>query len=188
MENAYKVSIYKPYTIILTKSETQLYLQTLLPAPTIRYQSACPPSNASTTQVSASAPSRISPTARRPPPQHHTNIRPRYPSHPFIHILSNPPGGWDRLTDAFPTSLDAEIDQAFANVENTLQQAGGTGLQQVYKLRIYIMGEMDEYFGGLIRHLKAKGIEGYGPLLTVVQVEGLFRYMRIEIEAEAWVG
>ncbi|KAH3998952.1 hypothetical protein HBH64_103820 [Parastagonospora nodorum] len=103
-----------------------------------------------------------------------------------IHISGQ--GGWDRLSDAFPTSLDAEIDQAFANVEHALQQAGGTGLQQVYKLRIFITGDINQYFEGLTRHLKGKGFEFHGPLLTVVQVKGLFRDMRIEIEAEAWIG
>lgn len=47
---------------------------------------------------------------------------------------------------------------------------------------------MDEYFEPLTRHLKGKGFGAHGPLLTVVQVKGLFRDMRIEIEAEAWVG
>jgi enamine deaminase RidA (YjgF/YER057c/UK114 family) len=47
---------------------------------------------------------------------------------------------------------------------------------------------MNAYFEGLTRHLKGKGFEFHGPLLTVVQVKGLFKDMRIEIEAEAWVG
>jgi len=55
-------------------------------------------------------------------------------------------------------------------------------------LRIYITGEMNEYFESLKRHLKGAGFEAHGPLLTVVQVKGLFRDMRIELEAEAWVG
>jgi enamine deaminase RidA (YjgF/YER057c/UK114 family) len=33
-----------------------------------------------------------------------------------------------------------------------------------------------------------KGFEKHGPLLTVVQVKGLFKEMRIEIEAEAYLG
>jgi enamine deaminase RidA (YjgF/YER057c/UK114 family) len=61
-------------------------------------------------------------------------------------------------------------------------------LSQVYKLRIYVTGPMDEYSEHLVRHLKGPGFEGHGPLLTVVQVKALFQVMRIEIEAEAYLG
>jgi enamine deaminase RidA (YjgF/YER057c/UK114 family) len=47
---------------------------------------------------------------------------------------------------------------------------------------------MDEYFEHLIRHLKGEGFKEHGPLLTVVQVKALFKIMRIEIEAEAYLG
>jgi enamine deaminase RidA (YjgF/YER057c/UK114 family) len=93
------------------------------------------------------------------------------------------------MTEEYPEDLGEEIDRAFDNVDHALRQAGGTGLDQVYKLRIYITGPMDEYFEHLIRHLKGgKGFEKHGPLLTVVQVKALFTIMRIEIEAEAYLG
>jgi len=96
-------------------------------------------------------------------------------------------GGWHRLTEKYPSDLGAEIDQAFDNVEHAVLHAGGTGLDQVYKLRVYITGAMEEYFEGLAKNLKGRFKE-HGPLLTVVQVKGLFEGMRIEIEAEAFVG
>jgi enamine deaminase RidA (YjgF/YER057c/UK114 family) len=98
-------------------------------------------------------------------------------------------GGWDRLTEEYPEDLGTEIDQAFDNVEHALKHAGGTGLDQVYKLRIYITQPLDGYFEALVRNLKGRpGFKNHGPLLTVVQVVALYQIMRIEIEAEAYLG
>lgn len=68
-----------------------------------------------------------------------------------------------------------------------MQQAGGSGLDQVYKLRIYITGDILEYFEDLGRNLRERFVK-HGPLLTVVRVVGLYSVMRLEIEAEAYVG
>jgi enamine deaminase RidA (YjgF/YER057c/UK114 family) len=98
-------------------------------------------------------------------------------------------GGWDRLSEEYPEDIGTEVDQAFDNVEHALQQAGGTGLDQVYKLRIYITEPMDNYVEALIRNLKGRsGFKNHGPLLTAVQVKSLYKTMRIEIEAEAYLG
>jgi enamine deaminase RidA (YjgF/YER057c/UK114 family) len=96
-------------------------------------------------------------------------------------------GGWDRLTEEYPKDLGTEIDQAFDNVEHALKQAGGTGLDQVYKLRIYITEHMDNYVEPLVRNLKER-FPDHGPLNTIVQVKALYKTMRIEIEAEAYLG
>jgi enamine deaminase RidA (YjgF/YER057c/UK114 family) len=81
------------------------------------------------------------------------------------------------------------VDRAFDNVEHALQKAGGNGLDQVYKLRIYITEPMEGYFESLTRNLKGRpGFKNHGPLLTVVQVQSLFKTMRIEVEAEAYLG
>jgi enamine deaminase RidA (YjgF/YER057c/UK114 family) len=98
-------------------------------------------------------------------------------------------GGWDRITEEFPEDLGTEVNQAFDNVEHALQHAGGTGLDQVYKLRIYITEPMEGYFEPLIRNLKERpGFKNHGPLLTVVVVKALYMNMRLEIEAEAHLG
>ncbi|KAF2822045.1 YjgF-like protein [Ophiobolus disseminans] len=98
-------------------------------------------------------------------------------------------GGWDRITEEYPKDLGDEVDQAFDNIEHALKQAGGTGLDQVYKLRVYITESMETSFEPLIRNLKGRaGFKNHGPLLTVVQVKGLYSVMRIEIEAEAFLG
>lgn len=96
-------------------------------------------------------------------------------------------GGWDRLTEEYPESISDEVDQAFDNVEHALQQAGGKGLEQVYKLRIYITVPLDDIVEPVVRNLKER-FKAHGPLLTVVQVVALYKIMRIEIEAEAHLG
>lgn len=96
-------------------------------------------------------------------------------------------GGWDRLTEEYPESISDEVDQAFDNVEHALQQAGGKGLDQVYKLRIYITVPLNDIVEPVVRNLKER-FKAHGPLLTVVQVVGLYKIMRIEIEAEAHLG
>jgi enamine deaminase RidA (YjgF/YER057c/UK114 family) len=96
-------------------------------------------------------------------------------------------GGWDRYTEEYPESLSAEVDQAFDNVEHALQQAGGKGLEQVYKIRIYITVPMDEIIEHIVRNMKER-FKAHGPLATVVQVVAVYKKLRIEIEAEAHLG
>ncbi|KAH7092028.1 Endoribonuclease L-PSP/chorismate mutase-like protein [Paraphoma chrysanthemicola] len=103
------------------------------------------------------------------------------------HIEVSGQGGWDRTTDKCPEDLGVEVDQTFDNIEHALKKAGGTGLDQVYKLRYYITGSMDEFAGPVERVMKER-FKNHSPLLTIVQVVSLFGNMRVEIEAEAYVG
>ncbi|KAF1935797.1 YjgF-like protein [Clathrospora elynae] len=96
-------------------------------------------------------------------------------------------GGWDRLPEEYPEDISKEVDQAFDNVEHAIQQAGGEGWKQVYKIRIYITVPMDEIAQPLIRNMKER-CKDHGPLMTIVQVPALYSIMRIEIEAEAHLG
>ena len=41
--------------------------------------------------------------------------------------------GWDPETGVFLNEINAQIDQAFANVDLNLATAGGTGWQQVFE-------------------------------------------------------
>lgn len=72
-------------------------------------------------------------------------------------------------------------------MEYALKQAGGKGLTQVYKLRIYITIPMEEIMEPVVRNIKER-FKAHGPLLTCVQVTSLYKTMRIEIEAEAHLG
>ncbi|KAF1965923.1 putative L-PSP endoribonuclease family protein [Bimuria novae-zelandiae CBS 107.79] len=100
-------------------------------------------------------------------------------------------GGWDPVTEEFPVALADELDQAFSNVQLALQTAGGKGWEGVYKVRMYIsLRDQDgwpEYAESLIRGLK-KWCPNHGPIVTVVEVKGLFRDMRVEIEATEHLG
>lgn len=96
-------------------------------------------------------------------------------------------GGWDRQTEEYPEDLDKEVDQAFDNVEHAVQHAGGKGWEQIYKIRIYVTVPIGEIAGPIIRNVKER-CKNHGPLMTVVQVQSLYKIMRIEIEAEAHLG
>ncbi|KIX02261.1 uncharacterized protein Z518_08200 [Rhinocladiella mackenziei CBS 650.93] len=99
-------------------------------------------------------------------------------------------GGWDRITEQIPSDLGKQIDQAFANVEHTLRQAGGKGWEQVYKVRAFCvdMPIEEEMAGHVIRNLR-QYCPNHQPLLTAVGVPALaFPAMRIEIEVEAHLG
>ncbi len=95
-------------------------------------------------------------------------------------------GGWDRATVEIPSDLGQEMDQAFANVEHALQQAGGKGWEQVYKVRCYFLSmEVAEH---LVRNLRIY-CPNHQPLLTGIGIQTLaFEGMRIEIEVKAHLG
>ena len=97
-------------------------------------------------------------------------------------------GGWDRITEEITRDLGKQTDQAFANVEHTLQQAGGKGWEQVYKVRCYVVTLNMEGAEHLVRNLR-KYCPNHQPLLTAVGVQSLaFPDMRIEIEVAAHLG
>jgi enamine deaminase RidA (YjgF/YER057c/UK114 family) len=97
-------------------------------------------------------------------------------------------GGWDRVTEEFPKDLGEEVNQVFDNVQHTLEKAGGKGWDQVYKIRVYVSKNAESSFldamGHVIRNL-TQWCPNHEPLLTAVEVAGLYNDMRIEIEAEA---
>ncbi|KAF2014758.1 YjgF-like protein [Aaosphaeria arxii CBS 175.79] len=97
-------------------------------------------------------------------------------------------GGWDRITEEIPTDIDKQVDQAFANVEHALQQAGGKGWEQVFKVRGYFAGEnWEQAMGAAVRNLRAY-CPNHQPLLTGIVVAGLYNNMALEIEVEAHLG
>ena len=97
-------------------------------------------------------------------------------------------GGWDRITEEIPQDWGRQIDQTFANIEHALQQSGGKGWEQVYKVRCYTAPLDMDAAEHLVRNLR-KYCPNHQPLLTVVGVEELaFENMRIEMEAAAHLG
>lgn len=97
----------------------------------------------------------------------------------YLHSI----GGWDRLTEEISESISDEVNQAFDNVEHAVQLAGGK-MEQVYRVRFYITVPLDDIVEHLVRNMKER-FKGHAPLLTCVQVVGLYKTMRVEIEAEA---
>ena len=93
-------------------------------------------------------------------------------------------GGWDRQTEAIPTDFEAQIAQAFENVEHTLQHAGGKGWEEVYSVRTYTLEIDEEAIGLLAKYLK-KYCPNHQPLLTGVAVKELAFGMKVEIEVVA---
>ena len=97
-------------------------------------------------------------------------------------------GGWDRITEEIPHEIGKQIDQAFANVEHTIQKAGGKGWEQVYKVRAYCVPLNNEALDHILRNFR-KYCPNHQPLYTVVGVQRLgFDDMRVEIEVKAHVG
>lgn len=83
--------------------------------------------------------------------------------------------------------LAQEIEQAFLNVEHTLQSAGGAGWEQVYQVRTYHVPLDDDALGLLVQCLK-KYCPKHQPILTVLGISRLgIKEMHIEIEVSAHV-
>lgn len=108
------------------------------------------------------------------------------PAGPTLHISGQ--GGWDRETVAIPKDLQAEVDQAFENVDVTLKDAGGKGMEQVFKMVIYCQpydSAMEKVLDASIR----KWFPNHQPTVTGFGVAKLaFEGMRIEIDAMAHLG
>ena len=88
------------------------------------------------------------------------------------------------FTGEIPINLGEEIDLAFANVAYTLQQAGGKGWEQVYKVRWYSPPLGIEARWHIVRNLR-KYCSSSQPVLDPVGVQALAYGLRIEIEVAA---
>ncbi|KAE8410609.1 L-PSP endoribonuclease family protein [Aspergillus pseudocaelatus] len=94
-------------------------------------------------------------------------------------------GGWDPETWEIPTDLNAQVDQAFANVDLILRQAGGMGWSQVFRVNSYHLPLNDEALNAMVRNFK-KYMPDHRPLWTCVGVTRLGRdAMRVEVEVVA---
>lgn len=101
------------------------------------------------------------------------------------------------MTGTIPSSVLAEIDQAFSNIDLALRTAGGTGWSQVYRVRLYALDcEMtEENLGRMVENINkwcgGKGAKGKEkrPILTGVGVSRLGQPgMRFEIGVAAYLG
>jgi enamine deaminase RidA (YjgF/YER057c/UK114 family) len=84
-----------------------------------------------------------------------------------------------------PSNLSKEIDQAFANVEYNLKNAGGKGWSQVYKVVTYCT-EIHQQQEDVVRNLKA-WMPNHRAIWTTLGVKQLGADgMHFEIEVEAY--
>lgn len=81
--------------------------------------------------------------------------------------------------------IDAQIDQAFANVDLVLKDAGGKGWEQVFSVRSYHITLDTQALNAMVRNLR-KWMPNHKPLFTCVGVTKLGEEdMRVEIEVVA---
>jgi enamine deaminase RidA (YjgF/YER057c/UK114 family) len=94
-------------------------------------------------------------------------------------------GGFDPNTGVFNTEINAQIDQAFENVQLALTDAGGKGWSQVFRVTTYHVPINDEAMGAVIRNFK-KWMPDHQPIWTCLGVTRLAKDdMRVEIEVVA---
>jgi enamine deaminase RidA (YjgF/YER057c/UK114 family) len=94
-------------------------------------------------------------------------------------------GGWDPQTFVIHREINAQIDQAFANVDLNLKHAGGKGWEQVFRVNSYHVPINDEALQAMVRNFK-KWMPNHQPIWTCVGVSRLGEDdMRVEIEVVA---
>jgi enamine deaminase RidA (YjgF/YER057c/UK114 family) len=94
-------------------------------------------------------------------------------------------GGWDPQTGVIPEDINAQIDQAFENVELALKNAGGKGWSQVFRVNSYHIPMDDEALSAMVRNFK-KWVPDHEPIWTCVGVVKLGEdAMRVEIDVSA---
>lgn len=94
-------------------------------------------------------------------------------------------GGWDPNTGEFHREINAQIAQAFANVDLALRSAGGEGWGQVFRVNSYHVPINNEALDAMVRGFRT-WVPGHEPLWTCVGVSRLGEDdMRVEIEVVA---
>ncbi|ORY13253.1 putative L-PSP endoribonuclease family protein [Clohesyomyces aquaticus] len=94
-------------------------------------------------------------------------------------------GGWHPSTGKISTEINAQIDQAFENVDLCLKDAGGKGWAEVFRVTSYHLPLNDEAIGAMVRNFE-KWMPGHQPIWTCIGVARLgLDDMRVEIEVVA---
>ncbi|KAH6655362.1 putative L-PSP endoribonuclease family protein [Truncatella angustata] len=96
-------------------------------------------------------------------------------------------GGWvaENGIGSIYKEINAQIDQAFVNVELALKTAGGKGWSQVFRVNSYHVPLNNEALEAMVRNFK-KWMPDHQPIWTTVGVPRLGEDdMRVEIEVVA---
>ncbi|RYP63925.1 hypothetical protein DL771_009037 [Monosporascus sp. 5C6A] len=92
--------------------------------------------------------------------------------------------GWDRTSGEISGDIDAEVDQAFENVEANLRHAGGKGWSQVYRVVTYST-DLKATHDRIVANYR-KWMPDHQPAWTEVGVARLgLDTMHVEVEVEA---
>ncbi|TEY35780.1 hypothetical protein BOTCAL_0579g00030 [Botryotinia calthae] len=93
--------------------------------------------------------------------------------------------GWDPSSGEYHLEINAQINQAFANVDLNLRNAGGKGWSQVFRVNSYHVPINNEALTAMTRNFK-KWMPYHAPIWTCVGVTRLGDDdMRVEIEVVA---
>ncbi|KAK2757756.1 l-psp endoribonuclease family [Colletotrichum kahawae] len=94
-------------------------------------------------------------------------------------------GGWNPESGVIYKEINAQIDQAFRNVELNLKDAGGKGWSQVFRVNSYHVPINDEALAAMVRNFK-RYMPEHQPIWICVGVMRLGEDdMRVEIEVVA---
>ncbi|KAF8858702.1 endoribonuclease L-PSP [Acephala macrosclerotiorum] len=75
-------------------------------------------------------------------------------------------GGWDPSSGVYNTENNAQIDQAFSNVDLNLKDAGGKGWSQVFRVNSYHVPLNNEALVAMKRGFE-KWMPGHKPICTI---------------------
>lgn len=95
-------------------------------------------------------------------------------------------GGWVYETGVIHEDIEDQIDQAFANIDHILKEAGGKGWEQVFRVNSYHIPLDDKALAAMVRNFD-KWMPNHKSLWTCVGVVRLGGgdVMRVEIEVQA---
>lgn len=103
----------------------------------------------------------------------------------LFNLTTSDTGGWDPKTGVFLKEINEQIDQAFANVDLNLKDAGGKGWEQVFRVNSYHVPINNEALDAMVRNFK-RWMPNHQPIWTCVGVTRLGEDdMRVEIEVVA---
>ncbi|PHH93407.1 hypothetical protein CDD83_3720 [Cordyceps sp. RAO-2017] len=88
------------------------------------------------------------------------------------YIESSGQGGWDPTTGKLAPDAVTQIEQAFANVERCLRDAGGKGWSQVFKVQTFHVGLDEATCQAVVRCLK-KYMPDHQPTWTCLGIKNL---------------
>ncbi|KAK1810082.1 hypothetical protein LTR12_015561 [Friedmanniomyces endolithicus] len=97
-------------------------------------------------------------------------------------------GGWDPTSsEVISSDVDAQITQAFANIDLTLRTAGVKGgFDSVFSIKSYHVGALDEVVFESMKKNMQKWMPGHRPIWTMLGVTALgLPAMRVEIDVVA---